>query len=476
MSIEKIIESVNARADRLNLASDRIWEYAETAFTENRSMEELCSILEAEGFEVKKGIGNVETAFSGSFGSGKPVIGLLGEYDALFGLDQVAGATEKVSEHAGCPGHGCGHNMLGVGSLAAAIAVKDYLQETGAPGTIIYYGCPGEEGGSGKAFMAREGVFDCLDAAITWHPGCVNAVSPTSSLANIQARFKFHGVSAHAAGDPYNGRSALDALELMNMGVQFLREHIIPEARVHYAITNTGGFSPNVVQPEAEAIYLTRAPWNKETKEIFDWVIDIAEGAAKMTHTTMEYEFIKACSNVINNVVLERAMYENLKKIPMPEYTEKELELGAIYSSTGPGKDNLIQKFGANDPEIENYIKEHLGGPYNDFVIPYAPSGLPMGGSTDVGDVSWVCPTAQINTATWAANTPGHSWQIVSQGKSDAAHKATLYAGEVMAATVIDMLNDPDMLAAAKKEHADRVGPDGYICPIPAGVKPQPIH
>ena len=475
MSIEKIVEIINSKAEKLTHASDNVWEYAETAFVENKSMEELCALLESEGFKVEKSIGDVPTAFSGTFGSGKPVIGLLGEYDALFGLSQVAGATHKEWYHEGCPGHGCGHNLLGVGSIAAAIAVKNYLEESGESGTVIYYGCPGEEGGSGKAFMAREGVFDCLDAAITWHPGSVNAASNNSSLANIQVKFKFKGVSAHAAGDPYNGRSALDAVELLNVGVQFLREHIIPEARVHYAITNTGGLSPNVVQPVAEVLYLCRAPKNAQAQEIYEWVIDIAKGAALMTHTEMEYEFIKACSNVINNVTLEKALYENLNKVPLPTYTDEEIKLAAEYKKSAPAVQDLAEKNVDGGAEVQAFIREHQGKPINNFIMPYYPSGKAMGGSTDVGDVSWVCPTAQINAATLAADTPGHSWQIVAQGKSSIAHKGMLYAGEVMAATVIDLMKNPKLLEEAKAEHAQRVAPTGYVCPIPKGVKPQAI-
>lgn len=476
MSIEKIVECINAKADMLTQASDNIWEYAEMAFREHKSMNEICAILEAEGFKVEKGIGDVETAFSGTYGTGKPVIGILGEFDALDNLNQVAGATHKESFKEGCPGHGCGHNLFGIGSLAAAIAVKEYLKETGASGTVVYFGTPGEEGGSGKAFMAREGVFDGLDAAITWHPGSVNMASNNSSLANIQVKFKYDGISAHAAGDPQNGRSALDAVELLNIGVQFLREHMIPEARIHYAITDAGGFSPNVVQPHAEVLYLIRAPKNAQVKKLYDRVMKIANGAALMTETTMEYEFIKACSNVVNNVTLERALDKNLHAVPLPEYTAEELETAQAYKDTTAAEpDELAEKYSAGGPEVVKFIKEHQGGPLNNFIMPYFPSGKAMGGSTDVGDVSWVCPTAQINAVTLAANTPGHSWQIVAQGKSSIAHKGMLYAGEVMAATVIDLMNDPEMLAAAKAEHAEKVGPEGYICPIPKGIKPQPI-
>ena len=271
-------EEIDKKSSEIFTASDEIWGCAETAFTEEKSMKILCDVLKAEGFTVETGLADVKTAFKGTFGSGKPVIGILGEFDALSGLDQEAGATEKIVVHDGASGHGCGHNMLGTASLSAAIGIKKYLEESGKPGTVIYFGCPGEEGGSGKAFMAKGGVFADLDAAITWHPGDLTQADTGSSLANYQVAYKFYGKSAHAGGAPHLGRSALDALELMNMGVQFLREHVVPEARIHYAITNTGGYSPNVVQPYAEVLYLIRAPKNSQVEEIYQRVNKIAEG------------------------------------------------------------------------------------------------------------------------------------------------------------------------------------------------------
>ena len=235
----RVIDEKQALLDDVN---DSIWEYAETAFQEFKSMDKLCEALEQEGFKVEKGVGDIPTAFTGTYGHGKPVIGLLGEFDALSGLSQVGGCPEKKALVPGAAGHGCGHNCLGTASLAAAIAVKNYLEHNlQVSGTVIYFGCPGEEGGSGKAFMAREGVFKDLDAAITWHPSSTNNVTSGSSLANYQVKYRFYGTSAHAAGDPHLGRSALDAVELMNVGVQFLREHMIDEARVHYAILDAGG-------------------------------------------------------------------------------------------------------------------------------------------------------------------------------------------------------------------------------------------
>ncbi|MBQ2250486.1 MAG: amidohydrolase, partial [Lachnospiraceae bacterium] len=316
-------------------ASDIIWDCAETAFLEIKSMKVLCDLLRKEGFEVEEGIADVPTAFKGTFGSGKPVIGFLGEYDALSGLNQVAGIAEKQAFNSGAPGHGCGHNMLGTAALSAAMGVKKYLQETGKSGTVIFFGCPGEEGGSGKAFMAKGGAFEGLDAAITWHPGDNNRADTGSSLANYQVAYKFYGTSAHAGGAPHLGRSALDALELMNMGVQFLREHVIPEARIHYAITNTGGYSPNVVQPYAEVLYLIRAPRNAQVEEIYQRVNKIAEGAAHMTETRVEIDFVKGCSNLISNKVIAKKLWENLHEIGSPEYTEEEMALAkAIHEST----------------------------------------------------------------------------------------------------------------------------------------------
>jgi len=476
MDKHDIIASIEGRKDSLCALSDAIWGFAETAFVEHKSMAALVEALKSEDFAVETGIGNVETAFKGTFGSGAPVIGLLGEYDALFGIDQVAGATEKVSDNPGAPGHGCGHNMLGVGALAAAFALKDYLIKTGASGTVIYFGTPGEEGGSGKAFMAREGCFDMLDAALTWHPSVTTAASTTSSLANIQARFRFSGVSSHAAGAPHMGRSALDGAELMNVGVQFMREHVTSDVRVHYSVTDGGGLSPNVVQPTAELLYLCRADTIKGAQEVYEWVCEIARGAAMMTQTKVDITFVKACSNVINNRVMEFQLQKNLEAMPPYKANEEERKLMRAFSETvDQGRESMLRGLKSTSPEAMAFMKEHLYDDFYDFVVPITLEEKASPGSTDVGDVSWVCPTAQINVATWAPLTPGHSWQVVSQGTSSMAHKGTLYAGEVMAATAIDLLEQPELLAAAKAEHAERVGPDGYQCPIPKGVVPKPL-
>ena len=315
--METILSAIEEKRALLEQTSDYIWDNAETAFTEHKSAAWLCDVLRKEGFTVEENLAGIKTAFSGRFGSGKPVIGILGEFDALSGLSQVAGVAEQISA-GGEAGHGCGHNLLGTGSLGAAIGVKAWLEATGKPGTVIYFGCPGEEGGSGKAFMARDGVFDELDAALCWHPAENNKALNKRWLGNYQVLYKFDGKASHAGGSPEKGRSALDAVELMNIGVQFLQEHIPTSCRIHYAITDTGGFSPNVVQPHAEVLYLMRGVSNAVVADLYDRVNDIAKGAALMTGTTESHQFIKACSNVIPNDAIQKMLHTKWSSCPFP--------------------------------------------------------------------------------------------------------------------------------------------------------------
>ena len=451
--METILQAIEAKRSVLNDTADFLWEHPETAFTEFASAKYLCEVLRKEGFTVEENVAGIATAFSGTFGSGKPVIGILGEFDALSGLSQVAGVTEQVSA-GGQAGHGCGHNLLGAGSLGAAIGVKAWLEKTGNPGTVIYYGCPGEEGGSGKAFMARDGVFDNLDAAFCWHPDSVNKVYTSTHLANYQILYKFDGVAAHAAAGPHLGRSALDAVELMNMGVQFLREHIPTTCRIHYAITDAGGFSPNVVQAHAEVLYLIRGVNNKVAKELYDRVNDIAKGAALMTGTKESHQFIKACSNTIVNTPMMQLLQQKMEAIPVPQPNEEQLHYAremAKMLTTSPSAD------------VEN--------PLNTTLQPLDQEKQGFG-STDVGDVSWVCPTAQILTAAVAKGTPAHSWQWTTQCKTELAHDMTIYAAKVLAAAAAELMVNPELLQQAKADHAKRIGPDGYVPPIPEGIKP----
>lgn len=480
-SKEEALKSVDRERSLVCCASDRIWDNPETAFQEFKAVEILCDLLETEGFSVERELAGIKTAFSGRYGHGKPVVGVLGEFDALSGLSQESENINKVPVADGAPGHGCGHNLLGAGAVAAAIAVKEYLEKNKKEGTVIFFGCPGEEGGSGKSFMARDGVFDELDFAITWHPGDNNAVAVGSSLANYQVIYRYYGTAAHAAACPEMGRSALDAVELMNTGVQYLREHMIQEARIHYAITNTGGYSPNVVQPYAEVLYLIRAPKNNQVKELFERVNDIARGAALMTGTRMEMQFVKACSNLVDNTVLEEVLQKNLEEIPREPYTEDEILFAKNISETYGGSKRDIQEIlkryeKSRKKAVEKLLTEHENEVLYDFIVPLMDVETCMAGSTDVGDVSWVCPTAQINTVTEAAGTPGHSWQQVSQGKSSIAHKGMLFAGKVMAGTIIDLLERPELIEEAKEELKKRVGSEGYIPPIPKEIKPMAIN
>ena len=477
---KEALMTIDRERETLCNASDQIWDNPETAFLEYKSMEILCDLLTKEGFEVKQNVANIPTAFTGTFGSGKPVIGFLGEFDALSGISQVAGCVEKKPLVEGANGHGCGHNLLGTGAIGAAIAMKEYLEKNGKEGTVVFFGCPGEEGGSGKAFMARDGVFDDVDFAITWHPSDVNKVWVGSTLANYQVAYRFYGISSHAAGSPEKGRSALDAVALMNTGVQYLREHIIQEARVHYAITNTGGFSPNVVQPYAEVLYLIRAPKNAQVKEIFERVNDIAKGAALMTGTKMELEFIKACSNLVDNTTMQEIMYKNALEVEREGFTAEEQAIAAEYHATFGNKkldiQDLLKDFEkSNKASAEAVMAPYADAALYDFIMPLADVENGMSTSTDVGDVSYVCPTVQFQGLTEVAGTPPHTWQWTSQGKSSIAHKGMIFSAKVMAATAIDMYESPETIEAAKKELHTRLGGGKYECGIPKDIVPQAI-
>lgn len=449
--------------------SDYIFDHPELRFVEYESAEFLAVECEKAGFEVDRGVANIETAFVATYGSGSPVIGFLGEYDALSGLGQVPNET--------CPkpdgktnGHGCGHNLLGAGAFAAACATRNYLEENNLPGTVKFFGCPGEEGGSGKTYMVREGVFDGVDIALTWHPSDLNEIMSTSSLANYQVYFSFEGISSHAAASPHLGRSALDAVELMNTGVNYLREHVIPEARMHYAITNTGGISPNVVQANAEVLYLIRAPKVKQVDDIFKRVIKIAEGAALMTETKMTMRFDKACSNYIPNRSLERILYNSLKESSVEKPTSEETSLAkGIWESLTPGEQ---ESFLHSTKDFENSDDDNDRKYLSDMISPYTPSDKAMSGSTDVADVSWVVPTAQLGAATCALGTPFHTWQLTSQGKSSFAHKGMIRAAEAMSKAAVHLLNNKEDLEKVVQEFEEFKAKNPYTCPIPADIQP----
>ena len=459
--------------------SDSIWSFAETGYTEYKSAAAIKEVLRQEGFEIEDKLCGIDTAFCGSFGSGKPVIGILAEYDALAAMSQKSGELEQSPEAEGGNGHGCGHNLLGAGSVAAAVAVKEYLKEGNKEGTVILFGCPAEENGSGKAFLARGGAFDSLDAAITWHPGDTAAVMPTGTLANIECAYCFKGKAAHAAAAPHLGRSALDAVELMNVGANYLREHIVSDARLHYAVSNAGGASPNVVQAYAEVIYLIRAPHISDVQEIYERVNDIARGAALMTGTAVEIKFIKACSDFLQNRTLQQVLAKAAEEVGTPEYSKEERDTAKEYMETLGADAAAIAKqeyqmvVMAAGKEAADQIKPLLGRPINEFMLPYRSSSIVMPASTDVGDVSHICPTAQLGTVTCAAGTPGHSWQMVAQGKLPLAHKGMLQAAKSLALAAIELYEKPEILEEAQKEY--KAAGQGYSSPIPEDVKPRII-
>ncbi|WP_246188154.1 M20 family metallopeptidase [Paenibacillus tengchongensis] len=467
-----VSEAIEGKQERFTSASDEIWAFAETRFDEFRSAGVLIRELEAEGFSITRGVAGLETGFIASYRtrSGGPVIALLGEYDALADLSQEAGISEYRPVAPRGNGHGCGHNLLGVGALAAAVAVKDYLvRNPDTAGEVRFYGCPAEESGYGKTYLAREGYFKDVDAAFSWHPHALNAVMHGSSNAVIHASFTFKGISAHAAAAPHLGRSALDAVELMNIGANYMREHMIDQARLHYAITNAGGLAPNVVQADAEVTYLVRAPKSAQVRELFARLVKVAEGAALMTGTQMQYRYEGACANLIPNSTLERVLHKHLAALGVPAYSEEEYAFAKAIYETLP-ESNKQEAAAMVGPQLATVLAEC---PLANFIVPFSDEKeIFMGGSTDVADVSWNVPTAQCGAATMAFGTPLHAWQTVAQGKSSFAHKGMLLAAKAMAAAAIETLLQPELAVAAQAELKERLGGEAYDCLVPSGVQP----
>jgi len=466
--------SILAHSAVYTAASDAIWDHPEVNFHEDFSAGVIRSMLEESGFSITDRLGGMPNAFRAEYGSGRPVIAYLGEFDALSALSQKAGCALKDPVTPGAPGHGCGHNLLGVGALGAAIAVKEMIARGELSGTVVYFGTPAEETGSAKTFLARDGFFDGIDAILTWHPWDYTGIWPGGSLANVKMIFRFKGRSAHAAGSPELGRSALDALELMNVGVQFLREHVPEDTRIHYAITNSGGASPNVVQAYAEAVYLVRSPRLADLEGIKQRVIDCARGAAIMTGTEMEMEFVKGCSNILPNTTMEELLVSAMHSVGVPQYTDDELALAqSLHDALESPEKTLAKISRLCSAKQRAELMAHQGEPIYAFVAPHTPTDSPLiTVSTDAGDASWCAPTSQISVAAWAADTPAHTWQVVSIGKSSIAHKAMLFASEVIGTVGAQLMADPELLTAAREEFLSRTKDTPYICPIPKDVKP----
>ncbi|NSZ64726.1 M20 family metallopeptidase [Agrobacterium tumefaciens] len=470
MSIAAEIESMKPHFTTL---SDSIWDFAELKFEERQSSGVLANALEENGFAVRRGVAGMDTAFIGEFGHGRPVIAFLGEFDALAGMSQMAGVAEAKSLEPDATGHGCGHNLLGVGSLMAAIALARHLKANNLPGTVRYYGCPGEEGGSGKTFMVRAGLFDDVDAALTWHPAPFNGVRSTNNLAVLEYFYRFKGVASHASNAAHLGRSALDAVELMNVGVNFLREHMPQDCRVHYAITDAGGKAANVVQAKAEVLYLIRAPEMRQALDLAARVDKVARGAAMMTETEVEIVFDTASTNLLPNITLETAMHENMVALGPIAFDEADQAFAKVIQDTFTEEAikssiRLYQIKGDvfSNGKIDGSTPLHLG--LRDF----EGQSHFRAGSTDVGDVSWVTPTAQCWTPAWAIGTNPHTWQVVAQGKSPAAHKAMAHAAKTLASTGLSLMTSPELLESVKKEWLEKTEGSDYVCPIPADVMP----
>ncbi len=462
-------ESIHAHIETLreelqNMALD-IWAHPEAGFQEGHASTVQKEFLRRLGAKITSPIDMLDTAFVAEYGEGKPVIGFLGEFDALPGLSQKAGLNHREPLEDGAYGHGCGHNLLGTGSVAAFAGLMLTMKEEGLPGTIRYYGCPAEEIYSGKSFMARAGVFDDLDCCLSWHPSGEDGVGYSNNTALTTMEFHFTGVEAHAAANPHLGRSALDAVELMNVGCNYLREHIIPAARVAYIITD-GGKAVNVVPGKASSQYAIRAPQVDQMNDITRRLIDVAKGAALMTGTTMEYEVMSIYHNRQPNYTISDLVYENLARCPWPEYTQEELDLFNDLSATYPQSlvENRCKFHGATVDELWNNM---LRRP-----LRRGNKSITVGGSTDVGDVSWITPTVNLTVTCCPVMVDGHSWQGCAAYGSTAGAKGMTRAGQVMAWSAYDLLTDrQDVLEKAKQElEQDREG-HAYT-PIPEAMTP----
>jgi aminobenzoyl-glutamate utilization protein B len=463
---EKALSWVSGNESRIIEISSKIWEWAELGLIEFKSSALLADELEKNGFAVERGVAGMPTAFVASYGSGKPVIGVLGEYDALPGLSQKA-IAKKEPIVAGGAGHGCGHNIYGASGMAGAIAAKVAMEACGIKGMVKFFGCPAEENFSGKAFMVRDQVFCGADAVLGHHPGVMNGATLKSCLAVDSAKFRFHGVAAHAAASPEHGRSALDGVELMNVGVNYLREHVIPEARIHYVV-DAGGDQPNVVPAFARSWYYIRAPEREQVESIYKRVLDIGRGAALMTGTSFDVEFLEGTYNVIPNRPLAELVVKNMREVGTPKYSEEERLFVGEMAKTISAEEKREQLRKSKRPGWEKLLDVDLDESVAD---PWG-EGDVMPGSTDVADVSWQCPTVEFSTASRVLGTPGHSWQATAFSGMSVGHKSLLFASKVIASSVVDLLSDPDALLRVREEFVRRLGNRVYRSPLSPDAKP----
>ena len=460
-----IWDFVSRNQKRFQELSDKVWSTPETCYSEQNSMSAHVDELIYHGFSVTKGIANIPTAVVGEYGTDGPIIAFLGEYDALAGLSQKADVFHQDPVKKGENGHGCGHNLLGSASMQAAVALRDWLKDSNLPGVVRYYGCPAEEGGAAKTFMVRDKIFKDVDAAITWHPGCLPGIVKGSSLANCRVDFTFEGRASHAAVSPHLGRSALDAIELMNVGVNYMREHMPDKARIHYAIIDGGGISPNVVQAKAKVRYVVRDETTPKMMELLERVKEIAKGAALMTQTKVKTKILAGVSNLVYNETLGNIMQGNLDQLGAPEFSKEDLLYAKKYQDTLTRKDIESAYSHAGIDLVEGQVLAET-------VVAGDVKPVDMGGSTDVADVSWVVPTVSLWGANYAIGTPFHSWQMTAQGKSSIAIKGMTHAAMVMAATGSDLILNKTILDDAWSEHNKTIEKEGYMLPISLSASP----
>lgn len=439
------LNNINGQVQELSL---KLWNNPEISGKEKESADLFRKMLKSHGFEIKE-IEGLEHAFIAEYGSGLPVIAVLGEYDSLPGLSQSIDTKFNPVEQNG-PGHGCGHNLLGGAALGSVLAIKKYIEEAKISGTIRFYGCPEEETLAGKVKMIKKGAFDGCDLALSWHPMNANTCLENAFLSNSSIKFKFHGISSHAAQSPEAGRSALDAVELMNIGANYLREHIIDKARIHYTITNAGG-APNIIPKEAESWYYVRAPFRKDVEEITERLFKVAKGAAMMTETTVDYEIISGCYEMLPNKVLFDLTHKNMVEIGVPKYTEDELVFAkALQETLDPNTvEGEIKKFMSSGSDGKTYIHQGVLEKEN-------ANSVVVAGSSDSGDVSWIMPMNLFLTACWPLGVAAHSWQATSSSGASIGMKGMAYAAEILSGMMYDLLNDPSLVADAKAEFNNR--------------------
>ncbi|MFX1284048.1 MAG: M20 family metallopeptidase [Promethearchaeota archaeon] len=466
---EKILEWLEKNRERFIKISNEIWGYAELGLFEKKSSKLLADTLAGVGFTIKMGVADMPTAFVASYGTEDPIIAILGEYDALPGLSQAAEPVKKPIKE-GAPGHGCGHNLFGTACLAACLAVKEAIESGEVKGTIRFYGTPAEENADGKGWMIKAGVFDDVHVSLTWHPWDICFVMANNFQAMYNVVFQFQGQAAHAAGDPHNGRSALDAVELMNVGCNYLREHMIPDARVHYVITK-GGQAPNIVPDEAEVWYFVRGPRLEDVKALYPRVVKVAEGAALMTETEVDVVFLGGSANLLPNETLEELLHEKMEEIGAPQFTEEEFEFARQIRKTFP-KNYFDNSLAVLPQDARPYLEKFRDKEFFDSVSPIFGRGITLGGSTDVGDVSWITPLAQFATACATIGTPGHSWQEVAQAGMSIGHKGMIYAAKILSLATIELMQRPGLVEKARIEFEEKIKKTPFESPLSADAKP----